>query len=51
MKKKRKRPKNICPKCRKKMPLEYDDCPNCGGWEYYQCPKCLMMFNEKGERI
>ena len=51
-KKKRKTPKNICPKCRKRMVIEYNECPFCGGGEYYECPNCWKNYDiNTGEEL
>ena len=44
-KSKKRRQKNICPHCRKKMRISYDECIFCGGGEYYECPRCLGYYD------
>lgn len=42
--KKKKKKKNICPYCKKKMRVDFYECPCCGGVEVYTCPKCYREF-------
>ena len=50
--KKRKKRKDICYNCKCKMKVQYEDCPFCGGGEYYECPKCMRIFDlETGEEL
>ena len=39
-KSKKRKQKNICDYCRKKMYIDYIDCPLCGGCEIYRCEYC-----------
>ena len=47
----KKRAKNIC-ECGKKLEIEYyDDCPFCGGGEYYECHHCGKVYTLNGEEM
>ena len=51
MVKNKKRAKNIC-ECGKKLDREYyDDCPFCGGGEYYECNHCGKVYDSNGEEL
>lgn len=49
--KRRKRRKDVCKYDRKKLYLDYTDCPFCGGDEYYTCPKCGRQYDLDGKEI
>jgi len=50
--KKKKRAKNICPDCHKKMKKDYEECMNCGGSEFYYCSYCGKTYDtETGKEL
>ena len=50
-KKKKVRRKPKCPDCKVELFVQWNDCPYCGGVDYFECPECGKAFDLEGEEL